>query len=135
MTTTTTETTIPWGRRRPSLLGADGLPLSRKPPNYPLTPLRSNADAVAERVEDFDGGFRIHTEQNCDRTIEAVHQSGDMLKRKTKADGARYAGSVPVVQALIWAKECGCPVGSREWAEYAAKKLNNGEFSKLKVQR
>lgn len=115
------------------MLGPDGLPLSRKPPNYTPDPLRSNSDRVTERVEDFNGGFRIHTEQDCDDTLAAVHAAGDLIPRHTKVGGARYAGSVPVVQALIWAKECGAAVGTREWAEYANRKMNGGGFEKLKA--
>lgn len=84
-------------------------------------------------MEDFNGGFRIHTEQNCDDTIRAVHDASDLLPRRTAGDGARYMGSVPVVQAYIWAKECGAAVGTREWTEYAAKKLDNGTFSRLRA--
>jgi hypothetical protein len=58
-----------------------------------------------------------------------------MLPKKTAGGGARYMGSVPVVQAAIWAKECGAVVGTREWAEYARKKMENGGFNRLKVHR
>jgi hypothetical protein len=115
------------------LLGPDGLPLSRPAPKHGPVALRSNADPVTERVEDFNGGFRIHTEQLCDDTLQAVHDAGDLIPKKTAADGARYMGSVPVVQALIWSKECGAAVGTREWAEYARKKMETGGFSKLKA--
>jgi hypothetical protein len=42
-------------------------------------------------------------------------------------------GSVPAVQALIWAKECGAAVGTREWAEYASAKMSDGDFKRFKV--
>lgn len=115
------------------MLGADGLPLSRRPPNYKIDPLRSGSDPVKERFVDFNGGFHIVTEQNCDDTIEAVHDAHSLIPKKTKVDGARYAGSVPAVQALIWAKECGSAVGTREWADYAAAKMKDGDFKKFKV--
>jgi hypothetical protein len=56
-----------------------------------------------------------------------------MIQKRTKADGARYMGSVPAVQAYIWAKECGAAVGTREWADYAAAKMGSGDFKKFKV--
>lgn len=85
-------------------------------------------------MEDFNGGFRIHTEQECDDTLTAVREAADLIPRKTKGDGATFVGSIPVVQALIFAKECGSAVGTREWAEYARKKMD-GEFKRLKVER
>jgi len=125
---------VEWGSKpQPSLLGPDGLPLSRRPPNYKVDPLRSGSDPVHESTVDFNGGFHIVTEQNCDDTISAVQDAGSLIPRKTKADGARYAGSVPVVQALVWSKECGAAVGTREWSEYAATKMKDGDFKKFKV--
>ena len=83
---------------------------------------------------DDNGCFHIVTEQDCDATIQAVHDAGSVLRRHTGGDGARYMGSVPLVQAQIWAKECGFPVGSRGWTDYSAKKLNSVEFAKLRAQ-
>lgn len=71
------------------------------------------------------------TSQRCDDTINAVHLAGSMVKRQQK--GARYMGSAPLVVAEIWAKMCGAPPGTREFAEYAHKQLTSGEYSKLKV--
>jgi len=88
---------------------------------------------VRERVEDFDGGFRIVEEQQCDDTIEAVKLAGENLPRKTRADGARYMGSAPLIVARIWAKMCGSAPGTREFAEFARKQLTSGEYAKLKV--
>lgn len=102
-------------------------------PKYHPDPLRSRSDAVTERFVDFDGGFHIVTEQDCSATINAVRAASDIIPRKTKADGARYAGSVPVVKAHEWAKECGFPVGSHGWVDYATKKLNSSEYKHLRA--
>lgn len=118
----------------PSLLKPDGTPLSREAPAFRPAPLRSHSDPVSERIVDFNGGFRIVTEQKCDETIKAVHEAVDYFPGRSKADGVRFAASVPVVQALIWAKECGAAVGTRPWILYAEKKLKT-DFKKLRVQR
>jgi hypothetical protein len=73
------------------------------------------------------------SEQNCDDTIEAVKIASENLPRRTKADGARYLGSAPIIVAQIWAKLCGAAPGTREFAEYARKQLSSGEYAKLKV--
>lgn len=99
----------------------------------PPTP-RSRSDTPYELWSDTSTGFQIKHVQKCDDTLRAVHDAAELIPKKTKADGVRYSASVPVVQALIWAKECGCAVGTREWVAYAEKKMR-GEFSKLKVKR
>lgn len=115
----------------PSLLGADGLPLSRKPPKHPA-PLRSKADPIRERYVDTDNGHRIVTTQTCDDTIAAVHAAREIIPKKQK-NAPRYKGSVPLVVCQIWAKQCGAPIGSREFSEYAAKQLDGGEYAKFKA--
>jgi hypothetical protein len=47
--------------------------------------------------------------------------------------GSKYLGSVPKIVCEIWAKNCGAPVGTREWIEYAAKQLKSGDYSKFNV--
>lgn len=46
----------------------------------------------------------------------------------------RLAGSVDMVTAEAWARECGHAIGSHEFAEYLKKKLMNGEFAKFRVK-
>lgn len=96
-------------------------------------PLRSNHDPIKERIIDTDKGFVIERSQRADATIQAVKEAGNHMGRKTAGDGSRYLGSVPLIVCEIWAKECGSSVGTREFLEYANKKLHSGEFAKLKV--
>ena len=118
----------------PSLLDQHGNPLSRAAPSYDVQPLRSRSDTPTEQWVDKPTGFQIKHYQKCDDTVRAVHDAAELLPKKTKGDGVRYTGSVPVVLALVWAKECGMPVGTKEWIAYADKKMK-GEFSKLRVRR
>jgi hypothetical protein len=99
-----------------------------------VAPLRSHSDPIRERWVDTPDGFQIQYVQSCKDTLRAVHDAAELIPRKTKADGATFSASVNMVQALAWAKECGCPMGTREWIAYAKTKLN-GDFSKFKVQR
>lgn len=48
---------------------------------------------------------------------------------KTKT--SHYLGSIPMVIASQWAKECGSGIGTKEFGEYAKKKLMSGDYSKL----
>lgn len=114
-------------------MGPDGHPLSRAVPKYNVAPLRSNADPIREHVVDTDNGFHIVRTQDCDDTIAAVHTYSTTSSKRSRKDGARYMGSAPLIVCEIWAKECGAPVGTREFSEYAHKKLTHGEYAKLKV--
>lgn len=121
------------GPNRAQLLGSDGLPLAREAPAFKPAPLRSNSNPITERVVDTDDGFRIVRTQECDDVIEGVHHASSATKKDV--DGARYLGSVPLIVCEIWSKECGAAPGTREFAEYAKKKIMSGEFAKLRVDR
>jgi len=107
------------------------LTLSQQHPH--LHRLSHEQSAVRERTTDGDGVFHIHREQTVDEVLAGVRAAADHIKKKTKGDGARYVGSVPLIVAEIWAKECKAPVGSREFTQYAHGKLQSGEFAKLKA--
>lgn len=47
----------------------------------------------------------------------------------------RHVGSVPMVIAETWARECGAAIGTAEFAEHVKGKLMSGEFSKLATGR
>lgn len=111
------------------------MPLSRKSPAHQLAPLRNNTSAVKERYVDTDTGFNIVAEQDCTDVLQGVKDAGYLLPKKTKGDGARYMGSIPLVFAQQWAKECGAKIGTKEFSEYAFKKMLSGEFAKLRVDR
>lgn len=81
-----------------------------------------------------DGSYvRITTVQDCDPVIDAVAAARDLPKGKE--DGLRYVGSIPLVLADIWAKECGAYPGTKEFGEYAKRKLQDIDNRKLLVNR
>lgn len=55
---------------------------------------------------------------------ETQHHRGDL----------RLAGRIPFVVAEQWARESGSRIGTKEFAEYAKKKMMDGEFAKLRVR-
>ena len=42
-----------------------------------------------------------------------------------------YMGSVPLNIANLWARECGSGIGTREFMDYAKKKIVDPSYSKL----
>jgi hypothetical protein len=115
------------------LLDHQGRPILTRNLNAAPVALRSHSDPIREHFVNTDKGFKVVTEQTCDDTIKAVHDAGSLLRKRTKGDGARYMGSAPLVVVQIWAKECGAKPGTREFLEYARRKLTDGEYARLKV--
>jgi hypothetical protein len=107
------------GRRSPIIYDQFGNPLSCVP------------SAINERVVDDDKSFSIVKKQIVDDVIDGVARME--APRRPKGDGVRYVGSVPILVNQIWAKECGAPVGSKEFLKYAHHKLTNGDYSKFKA--
>ncbi len=41
----------------------------------------------------------------------------------------RYLGSIDMVTARIWAKQCGAKIFSQEWKAYARKQIQSGDYA------
>jgi hypothetical protein len=80
-----------------------------------------------------DGRLVFEQTQDSDEIVRAVHAARDMVRRDTGPAGSRFLGSVPILLAQLWARECGAAVGTREWAQYARNKLLSDEFRDLRV--
>ena len=63
-----------------------------------------------------------------------VKMRAEGLSRATRSkSGKLYLGSIDMVTATNWAKECGCGIGTKEYNIYAKKKLMSGDFNKFKA--
>ena len=103
--------------------------LARVPRRQEQTGQRHSS--IREQFFSEDGKFGFKRTQVVDDVFEAVHSIGTY--GKGRADGMRYAGSVPIIVAEIWAKQIGAPIGSKEHTEYTMRQLQSGDWSKLKV--
>jgi hypothetical protein len=65
-------------------------------------------------------------DQNAYERENAPSMFGEMAVRKI--------GSIPLIVAETWAKECGAAVGTKEFAEYAKRKLMDGDFAKFRIK-
>lgn len=79
------------------------------------------------------GEFAFIKTQDVTEILRAAHEAKDMFKKDTGPVQGRYLGTVPVIIAQQWAKECGHAIGTKEWAKYAKTKLKDGEYSKLRI--
>lgn len=79
----------------------------------------------------------VHKAQVIDPLINAIPAYSDMANAQdhVKRVNRRYLGSVDMITAQNWAKECGSAVGTKEFSAYAKKKLMNNEFAKFKAPK
>ncbi len=83
---------------------------------------------VREQVVSKDGVVTITKTQDAQPMFDAIRAVKDLPKNPTM----RYVGSIPLILGQQWARECGAAIGTKQWREYAHKKLKSGEFSKLR---
>lgn len=66
--------------------------------------------------------------------VTADLQRAAMLRDNIrKGADLRLVGTVPMVIAEQWARECGERVGTQGFSEYLKRKLQSGEFARLVV--
>lgn len=90
-----------------------------------------------ERIFLDSDGKSVHfvKRQNVQDVLDAAKDAAESLRPNTGPVGSKYLGTVPVLVAQQWAKECGAAVGSREWAKYAKTKLKDGTWARLRVHQ
>lgn len=89
----------------------------------------------SERIltDRLSGKFHFVKSQDVTGILQAAHEMKDMVRKDTGPVQGRYLGTVPVLVAQQWAKDCGAAIGTKEWAAYAKKQLKDGTWSKLRV--
>lgn len=93
-----------------------------------------NQHGVMERIVEDDGKLIVDRrqdvqsiiEQNKIEAAEAPSMFGQMAVRKV--------GSIPLVVAEQWSRECGAAIGSKEFALYCKRKLLDGDFAAFRVK-
>ncbi len=96
----------------------------------------SNQPYTEKLYLDPDGkSFHIVKRQNVQAVLDAAKDAAETLRPNTGPVGSKYLGTVPVLIAQQWAKECGAAIGSREWAQYAKTKLKDGTWARLRVHQ
>lgn len=84
---------------------------------------------VVSYVTHEDGLMRINRVQQLDSLLDAVKQVPDA--QQVRGKNRHWLGTVPLIIAEQWAKDCGAAVGTKEWGAYARRKLKDGTWRKL----
>lgn len=112
--------------------------LNRK---LPLTPVEENLLAECWRVQylkptetvRFDADGRIHfvKSQDVEPIMDAMKDYKDVIGRERNKNGAKLVGSIDTLTAANWARESKTKIGTKEFAQYAKKKLQDRDFRRF----
>ena len=84
----------------------------------------------------FDGDLmRIQKTQQVQHILDAAKDAQEVFRPNTGPVGSKYLGTVPILIAQQWAKECAAAIGTKEWAKYAKQKLQDGTWARLRVHQ
>ena len=76
-----------------------------------------------------DANGRVHIERTLDAEpiINAMKDYADIigLKRNDKMAGARMIGAIDPMTAINWSKETGVKIGTKEFAQFAKRRIQN----------
>lgn len=103
----------------------NGLPLTDKEEHLIAELYRRRYERRRETVSvDSNGTVHIKTTIDAEPIMEAVKAYGDFIDRHTqKRQAQRYVGSLDPITAANWARETGLKVGTREFAQFAMKRI------------
>lgn len=90
---------------------------------------------LKKRSRSFNQGRFRFVEKTLDAEpiMDAVKAMSDLQQAHRNQHGMLYLGSVDQYTAQNWAKECGSPVGTKPWKEYALKQLRSSDYAHFKA--
>ena len=88
---------------------------------------------IKETMVEDDGKLTIHKTQDVQALLDRNKAEADVASNGLGDANFRKVGSIPMVLAETWAKECGCAVGTPGFAAHVKTKLMDGDYAKLRV--
>jgi hypothetical protein len=90
---------------------------------------------TANETYDFvDGKLVIRKSQDIQSLLDQNAYEREAAPSMFGEMAVRKVGSIPLIVAEQWAKECGAAIGTKEFAEYAKRKLMDGDFAKFRIK-
>lgn len=113
-----------------------GIPLSAGEDQLIAELYRRRYEKRREKIHvDADGNVRIEKTIDTEPMLEAIKAYGDFIDRHTQNKRSqRYIGSLDPITAYNWMQECGAKIGTREFAQFAMKRIKNDiDYRRFKV--
>jgi hypothetical protein len=83
---------------------------------------------------DADGRLVIKRTQDVESLIAMNAHEAESAPSMFGQAAVRKLGSIPLVIAEEWSRECGAAIGSKEFALYCKRKLMDGDFAKFRIK-
>jgi len=89
---------------------------------------------VNERMIEQDGKLIIRRHQEVQSLLDENQALADFAPSAHGDAKFRLAGCIPLVVAEQWSAECGEAIGTQGFAAYVKRKLQDGDFARLRVK-
>lgn len=89
---------------------------------------------IREKMVEQDGKIHIVRSQDVDGILKSIHEIKQYIPSSHGDAKARWVGSIPLVLAEEWSKECGAAIGTQEYAKYLKRKLTDPDYKNLLVK-
>jgi len=83
----------------------------------------------------IDGTDIVVTRQHdVEPLLQGIKERSEITSKNYRGPvGSQWIGSIDTITGAIWAKECGAAIGTKEFAEYAKKKLMDPNYQKFRA--
>lgn len=93
-----------------------------------------NQHGVMERMVEADGKLVVDRRQDVQGLIDQNKIEAETAPSMHGDAAVRKVGSIPLVVAEQWSRECGAGIGTKEFALYCKKKLMDGDFAAFRIK-
>lgn len=93
-----------------------------------------NDYGVTETAHGEDGKLILRRSQDVTDLIRWNKFEAENAPSMRGQAAVRKIGSIPLVVAEDWSRECGYPIGTSGFADYARRKLMSGEFAAFRIK-
>jgi hypothetical protein len=90
--------------------------------------------SISEKITAEDNKIQVARSQDVSGILKEIHDLKDHIPSMHGDAKARWVGSIPLVIAEQWSRECGAAIGTHEYAGYIRKKLLDPDYKKLLIK-
>ena len=99
------------------------------PPGPPIF-----TNMINEKILEQDNKIHIVREQDFAGLLKTLKKMRELAPSHSGHDRTRWVGSIPLVLAEQWSKDCGAAIGTKEYAQFVKKKLADPDYKNLLVR-